>query len=194
MSEKVIPGALEKNDKLPYQSEVSDLDAFDRGSSCIAYTGVITSIGTNSETGTHCVVKEFCPKSIKTKDKQTITVRRDNKIVVCDSPELWEKKKKQFERDLKTYLEYCKLYGDFYWPMIPVRDYVPKNNTYYVISEETRGILLSKYLEDEENRTLPKLLKVMNALLTALARLEKERIVMVDCKPDNMIIEFAFRI
>ena len=83
------------------------------------------------------------------------------------------------------------MYGDFDWPMIPVRDYVPKNNTYYVISEETRGILLSKYLEDEENRTLPKLLKVMNALLTALARLEKERIVMVDCKPDNMIIEFA---
>lgn len=191
MSKKVIPDALGKNDKLTYESEVSDLEAFDRGSSCIAYTGVITSVDANSETGTHCVVKEFCPESIKTINKQTFTIKRDNKTVVCDNPELWERKKKQFDRDLKTYLEYCKLYGDFDWPMIPVRDFILDNNTYYVISEETRGMLLSKYLEDEENKTLPKLLKVMEALLIALARLEKEKIVMVDCKPDNMIIEFA---
>ncbi len=57
--------------------------------------------------------------------------------------------------------------------------------------EKIKSIIMSKYMNGKVNQSLHEMLMVANTILVSLVCLEEEGLVMLNCEPENIVIEFT---
>ncbi|WP_234414352.1 serine/threonine protein kinase [Paenibacillus sp. CAA11] len=169
---------LKRNERLGGKSQAASQGYKVRRVVAVSELSIVYAAQT--EAGHKCVIKEFFPKSLtkRGKDSRTLSLKTGA------SYEKYEELKRMFATEAQL-LKACELPG-----VVRLLDHFEQHHTLYTVTEYCEGQTLGEYLQgvNEEHRT-EFLYRTIVPLIETIEQIHKNGIIHRDIKPGNIMID-----